>query len=375
MGILIRDNRNQPSNPLVSVVIPAFNAELTLEAAVKSLQRQDLDQWQAVVIDDGSTDRTRQVADHLAAADRRVQVVTQPNQGVAAARNLGLEQVQGKYTLLLDADDSLRPGALTALVKQAEAAADNRAGSYGDFVMTNPLGTPLLLQVGRHPVVTVRELLGSVFFAVHAVLTPTAVARQIPFDQNLHVIEDTDWFLKLGQMGCAWHRSDAVVANYCIRPQSRSADFRQMLDCTRAVYAAAYARHNRPDQGALDILLAKAAVSYATRQFLRARLTGGDAGPALALLPAIAAEMRRGETPPLSGAVLGHLSAAACAMGGCHPVSLEAHIIGPLAAWWGLVCGATIAVPTGAHEAAEAFAGRVQALRQWVANTPALAEH
>jgi CTP:molybdopterin cytidylyltransferase MocA len=375
VGTLTRDNRNQPSAPLVSVIIPAFNAETTIAAAVESLQRQDHDRWQAVVIDDGSTDRTRQIAEGLASGDRRVQVVTQANQGVAAARNLGVEQAQGKYTLLLDADDTLRPGGLAAMVKQAEAAADNRAGSYGDFVMTDPSGTPLLLQIGRHPVVTIRELLTSVFFAVHAVLTPTALARQVPFDRNLRVIEDTDWFLKLGQLGCSWHRSEAVVANYCIRPESRSGDFRQMLECTRSVYAAAYARHGKTDDAALDTLLAKAAVSYATRQFVRARLMGGDAGPALALLPAIAADMRKSETPPLPGAVLGHLSAAACAMGGCRAVSLDQQVTGPLAAWWGLVCGATIAVPTGAHEAAAAFAGRVHTLQQWVASHTDLAKH
>lgn len=101
----------------ISVVIPAYNAAVFLEQTVRSVQAQTLPDWEMVIVDDGSLDDTRAVAEALAHADPRIRVVWQPNQGVAAARNCGGRESQASrpYLLFLDHDDVLMPDAMIEL--------------------------------------------------------------------------------------------------------------------------------------------------------------------------------------------------------------------------------------------------------------------
>ena len=108
----------------MSVVIPVHNGEAHLGDAVKCLQDQDFADWEAVVVDDGSTDATPQIADGLAQKDTRVRVVHQPNGGVSVARNRGLDEARGDWMVWLDADDAYVPGALRRIAELADANAD-----------------------------------------------------------------------------------------------------------------------------------------------------------------------------------------------------------------------------------------------------------
>ncbi len=104
---------------LVSVVIPAYNAEKYLAHTVESVRAQTLDSWQCLIVDDGSTDDTATVARELCARDSRIQLVQQSNGGVSTARNLGLERSnpQAPLVIFLDADDLWEPGTLETLVQ------------------------------------------------------------------------------------------------------------------------------------------------------------------------------------------------------------------------------------------------------------------
>ncbi|MEX0628551.1 MAG: glycosyltransferase family 2 protein, partial [Cucumibacter sp.] len=103
--------RNGPADnpmtapPLVSVIVPAFNAERFIVRTLKSAQAQTLRNIEFIVVDDGSTDATATLAMGLAETDRRIHVIRSVNQGVAAARNLGLKAATGTYVAFLDADD------------------------------------------------------------------------------------------------------------------------------------------------------------------------------------------------------------------------------------------------------------------------------
>jgi glycosyltransferase involved in cell wall biosynthesis len=79
-----------PTPPDVSVIVPAFNAEATLGATLDALQAQTFGGWEAVVVDDGSTDATAALAGERARADSRIRLVRQENGGVSAARNAGI---------------------------------------------------------------------------------------------------------------------------------------------------------------------------------------------------------------------------------------------------------------------------------------------
>jgi glycosyltransferase involved in cell wall biosynthesis len=91
--------------PHVSVLLPAWNAGATLGAALASLRRQTYEDWECVVMDDGSTDSTPALASAVAAADARVRVIRTPHRGLVAALNGGLLECRGTFIARMDADD------------------------------------------------------------------------------------------------------------------------------------------------------------------------------------------------------------------------------------------------------------------------------
>jgi len=141
--------------PLVSVILPTYNAMAFLAQAVESVLTQDYSQMELLVIDDGSTDGT---ADHAALQDPRIRVLRQKNAGPAAARNLGLAHAQGELVAFIDADDFWLPGKLRTQVAYLlahpdvhivfggftrwEAQAD---GSFATPAVTSFAGGPLAL--------------------------------------------------------------------------------------------------------------------------------------------------------------------------------------------------------------------------------------
>ena len=94
---------------LVSVIIPAYNSETTLTETLRSVRAQTHQSLEIIVVDDGSRDRTREVAEAEAEQDSLIRVITQTNGGVAKARNRGIEEARGDVIAPIDADDLWRP--------------------------------------------------------------------------------------------------------------------------------------------------------------------------------------------------------------------------------------------------------------------------
>ena len=103
--------------PLVSVVVPAYNAERTLKASVDSILAQDFRDFEIIVVNDGSSDSTKAI---LAAYDSQIQVIDQNNRGAPAARNAGVSAASGKFVAFLDSDDLWSPDKLTQSVRALE---------------------------------------------------------------------------------------------------------------------------------------------------------------------------------------------------------------------------------------------------------------
>jgi glycosyltransferase involved in cell wall biosynthesis len=98
----------------VSVIIPAYNQAHYLSAAVHSVLTQTHDQLEVIVVDDGSTDRTRDVVERI--SDPRVRYVHQQNAGLSAARNTGIRHARGDFLSYLDSDDLFLPDKLRVLL-------------------------------------------------------------------------------------------------------------------------------------------------------------------------------------------------------------------------------------------------------------------
>ena len=100
---------------LFSIIIPVYNVEKYLFDCLDSVRNQTFADWEAICVDDGSTDDSAIVLEAYAAKDARFKIVGQPNGGLSAARNTGLSQASGDYVLFLDSDDWLERNALEVL--------------------------------------------------------------------------------------------------------------------------------------------------------------------------------------------------------------------------------------------------------------------
>lgn len=105
--------------PLVSIIIPVYNAEEYLEESLHSVTEQSYRNLEIICVDDGSADGSPAILQRLKSNDPRIVVLSQENSGAGVARNLGMKEAKGEYILFFDADDLLRKNAVRTLVKTA----------------------------------------------------------------------------------------------------------------------------------------------------------------------------------------------------------------------------------------------------------------
>lgn len=105
---------------MISVIIPVYNRDYCLPRCLESVWQQTFTDWECILIDDGSTDRTLSVCRRYEEKDSRFQVYSQPNGGVSVARNRGLERACGEYVVFIDSDDWVEPDFLRLLHESAE---------------------------------------------------------------------------------------------------------------------------------------------------------------------------------------------------------------------------------------------------------------
>jgi glycosyltransferase involved in cell wall biosynthesis len=194
--------REQPS-PKVSVVIPTYNMAAFLPEAIQSILRQSFQDIEVIVVDDGSTDNTREV---VAQFGSRVKYVWQENAGPAAAYNRGDDIARGEYQLQFDADDVLMEGALEKTVSVMDGAP--QAGfCYGQVRYMDEDGNELHLSrqwPERSGLMTAQqvilELLNLRFIFGSAVLLRRACFREVGrFDESLDYGEDTELFVRMAK--------------------------------------------------------------------------------------------------------------------------------------------------------------------------------
>lgn len=110
---------------MISIITPYYNAKATLAACIESVLVQSFSDWELILVGDGGTDGSDDVAAHYCGQDPRIRRYSADGTGVSTARNMGLDKAEGKFITFLDADDRLSPGYLEALVSlMAEKGAD-----------------------------------------------------------------------------------------------------------------------------------------------------------------------------------------------------------------------------------------------------------
>ena len=106
--------------PKLSIIVPIYNVEAYLRKCVDSVLNQDYEDYEIILVDDGSTDACPQICEEYAANNAHIRVIHQPNAGLSAARNTGSRASRGEYIMFVDSDDYIEPNVLGVLMAQVE---------------------------------------------------------------------------------------------------------------------------------------------------------------------------------------------------------------------------------------------------------------
>ena len=183
--------------PVVSVVIPAYNASRTLPTAIASVASQTFTDLELVVVDDGSTDNTAEVAGACGVSN--VRVVRQANAGHAAARNTGIDAARGRYLAFLDADDLWLPTKLSRQLNLIDRNPGIRAVQTGAAIVDDDLRL-----LWREPCTASRDCLWDTLCLknmpalMSTLLVDRALIREVgAFDSSLVILQDWDLAIRL----------------------------------------------------------------------------------------------------------------------------------------------------------------------------------
>ncbi|WP_210465972.1 glycosyltransferase family 2 protein [Rufibacter roseolus] len=217
----------QPAMPLVSVVIPCFNHGKYLQEAVESIWRQGYPATEIIVVDDGSVDNTRQVAEALPG----VIYVYQENQGLSSARNTGIRHSHGEFLVFLDADDWLLPGALemnVRLLKQDHKLAFVSGGHDKVFEEEGITKEEVTQVTANHYL----HLLQGNYIGMHAtVMYRRWVFEEMTYDTSLKRCEDYDLYLRIARKHPVLHHTGKIAA-YRLHTTNMSGNIPGMLSTT-----------------------------------------------------------------------------------------------------------------------------------------------
>jgi GT2 family glycosyltransferase len=215
------------TKPMVSIIIPCFNAEKTAGEAIQSALDQTYANKEIIVIDDGSTDGSLNV---IRSFGDRIRWENQPNRGAPAARNRALQLAQGQLIQLLDADDILYPTKVEEQVKRfPEAGCDV---VFCDRIEKSPKDGKGILQSrpmkeGEDPVVYVLEGSLQTSSPIHK---KECLLRIGGFREDLPCAQEFDLHLRLAASGCTFHHMATALHEIRKRAGSVSSDYEFVLD-------------------------------------------------------------------------------------------------------------------------------------------------
>jgi len=214
----------------VSVIIPAYNAGKTIGETLESLRAQTFPYWEAIVVDDGSSDDTFAIATHSAEQDPRIRLISQASMGVCAARNIGINQAKKDWLLFLDADDWLLPLHLERLTN-ALAADYSLDAVYSRWARVAPDGACFNEEFSGQADKIFAWLARNNGFAIHACIVRRARVTSVGgFDTSYQTCEDWDLWQRVARTGARFGSILDNTARYRMRPGSASTDLLRLLN-------------------------------------------------------------------------------------------------------------------------------------------------
>ncbi len=176
---------NKHARPLVSVIMPLYNAERFVQAAILSVVGQTVKDWELIVIDDGSKDRSYEVAKEQAEKDERICLLrNEVNSGVAKTRNRGIELARGEYIAFLDSDDIWHPEKLQRQLERMTAA--NADIGYCSYAIIGVSGDKVRADYLVPDRATFEDILKENYIQCSAMLIRADLVKRIKFNTEFY---------------------------------------------------------------------------------------------------------------------------------------------------------------------------------------------
>lgn len=212
---------------MVSIIVPCYNQEAYLADTLDSILEQSYQHWECLMIDDGSTDHTGQIALEYCKRDKRFKYFYQENAGVSAARNTAFQHIQGNYVQFLDGDDMIQPEKLRSQVEYLEAHTDVQI-VISDFIEVSSKAemhrkhglTPNEYRKSMDGKIMSSILVHGNYIRINAPLARRSVYINPVFDPSLKAIEDWDLWIRLALENGHFHFLDTANGHAVIRTSS-----------------------------------------------------------------------------------------------------------------------------------------------------------
>lgn len=227
--------------PLISICIPAYRADAFLARTLEAVRRQTYPDWELILVEDGSSDRTRALVQTFAASVRQpVRYLRhERNQGLPATRNTGIEAARGEWIALLDSDDLWTPDHLISLVTRAEAGGADLIHS-GSILFASDSGE--LLGVRAPSEAMIADFPRSLFVADYIIQPASVLLRRElwqrvgGFDPAFRYVEDRDMWLRCARAGARFAYTGRETCLYRRHATALSTHAPAMAEAAAAVF-------------------------------------------------------------------------------------------------------------------------------------------
>lgn len=209
----------------VTVIVTSQDRDHLLGSTLRSVQMQDGVSWECIVVDDGSSDRSLEIAQRFAAADTRFRVFTQDRCGVSVARNVGISVARGSMLCFIDDDDLMRTGALSERAALLREAPVDVAGAYCDWInVDHSVALAKQPRAGAQrllPPITLASARSGTPFISSSPLLRTILLRQVGgFDESMRRGEDADLWYRILAAGYRFVPVNVLGIEYRRTPHS-----------------------------------------------------------------------------------------------------------------------------------------------------------
>ena len=206
------------NNPKVSVIVPVYNVEKLLQRCIDSILAQTFPDFELLLIDDGSKDKSGDICDNYALKDQRIRVFHKENGGVASARQLGVDEARGEYSIHADGDDWVEPDMLQCFYDKAkETNADIVIADY--YIQRNNKQIYVSqMMKSQKPIDVLKDILeGRVFGALWHKLIKHSLYKKynVRFIQKVNYCEDVLVFVQLLQKNVTIVHLSLGFYHYC----------------------------------------------------------------------------------------------------------------------------------------------------------------